>query len=81
MQALLFRNVSYIRFKTVCLDLLISARCSKSDVCVCVCVLDMLHVWRFALCAQGDCLGGSVDLDTLMGIDLAVKQAGLSSEQ
>lgn len=48
---------------------------------MCVCVLDVLHVWRFALCAQSDCLGGSVDLDTLMGIDLAVKQAGLSSEQ
>jgi len=33
MQSLQFRKVSCIRFKTVYLDLLLLARCSKFDVC------------------------------------------------
>lgn len=63
----------------MCLDLLLLARCSKSDVCVCVCVGHAACLENCSACA--DCLGGSVALDTLMGIDLAEKQADLSSEQ
>lgn len=50
MQSLLFRNVSSIRFKPVCLDLLISSRCSKSDVCMCVGCAARLEIW--SVCAE-----------------------------